>query len=424
MISEPSYNERDMGEITLISEEKIEKYSSSNKWIMLTLATVAQASATLITYGVGVLALFWKQKYVLSNMQVGLLISAVNIGPLFCMLFAGRLLDRYNERILIGASTVLLGGALLLAHMARGFIGLLFVLLLIGTFYSVSQPGGSKVILKWFPKEMRGLAMGIRQAGIPIGGALAGVTIPLLTIKFSLSYTINVIATICIIGGLLFFIFYKESYVREHTSQENVSISFWMQLKKVICKKELYPIFITGICMISLQMILVGHFIKFLVIEKSITPIVAGKVFSVMLFAGMIGRIILATISDTYYKGDRRTPLLITVCISCCLILVVVMSINTMTLEVLFVMSGLLGFFAIGWFSLFMVEVAESASEESVGMTVGFALTLNQIAIIFMPALFGYIVDGKGYTYAWMGIAALLSVSAVSLCKSKRILKM
>ena len=324
---------------------------------------VAQASATLITYGVGVLALFWKEKYALSNMQVGLLISSVNIGPLFCMLFAGKLLDRYNERILIGASTVLLGGALLLAHMARGFIGLLFVLLLIGTFYSVSQPGGSKVILKWFPKEMCGLAMGIRQAGIPIGGALAGVTIPLLTIKFSLSYTINVIATICIIGGLLFFIFYKELYVQEHTSQENVSISFWMQLKKVICKKELYPIFITGICMISLQMILVGHFIKFLVIEKSITPIVAGKVFSVMLVAGMIGRIILATISDTYYKGDRRTPLLITVCISFCLILVV-MSIKTMTLEALFVMSGLLGFFAIGWFSLFMVEVAESASEE------------------------------------------------------------
>ncbi|MBE7147602.1 MFS transporter [Bacillus mycoides] len=408
----------------MISEGEIERYGSSNKWIMLALATVAQASATLITYGVGVLALFWKQKYALSNMQVGLLISAVNIGPLFCMLFAGRLLDRYNERILIGASSVLLGGALLLVHTARGFIGLLFVLLLIGTFYSVSQPGGSKVILKWFPKEKRGLAMGIRQAGIPIGGAFAGVIIPLLTIKFSLAYTINVIATICIVGGLLFFIFYKESYVGEQISRENGKLSFLTQLKKVIGKKELYPIFITGVCMVSLQMVLVGHFIKFLVVEKSITPILAGKVFSITLVGGMIGRIILAAISDTYYKGDRRTPLLITVCISFCLILVVVMSIQTMTLGALFVLSGMLGFFAIGWFSLFMVEVAESASEESVGMTVGFALTLNQIAIIFMPALFGYIVDGKGYTYAWMGIAALLSVSAVSLCKSKRILKM
>ncbi|HHT7237340.1 MULTISPECIES: MFS transporter [Bacillus] len=408
----------------MISEEKMEQHSSSYKWIMLIFATVAKATATLITYGIGVFALFWQQEYALTNMQVGLLISTVNIGPLFCMVFVGRLLDQYSEKILIGMSSVLLGGALLLAHTARGFIGLLFVFLLIGTFYSVSQPGGSKVILKWFPKETRGLAIGIRQAGVPIGGALAGGIIPLLTIKFSLAYTINVIATICIVGGLMFFIFYKESYAREHTSQENVSISFWTQLKKVVYKKTLYPIFITGISMISLQMILIGHFMKFLAVEKSITPILAGKVFSVMLFTGMIGRIILATISDTYYKGDRRTPLFICICISFGLILVFVMSTHTMTLGVLFWVSGLLGFFAIGWFSLFMVEVAESASEESVGLTVSFALTLNQIAIIFAPALFGYIVDGKGYTYAWMSIAALLSVSAVSLCKSKRILKM
>ena len=57
------------------------------------------------------------------------------------------------------------------------------------------------------------------------------------------------------------------------------------------------------------------------------------------------------------------------------------MSIHTIT-NVLYGVSALLGFFAIGWFSLFITEVAESASEESVGMTVSFALTLNQIAII------------------------------------------
>ncbi|WP_439873708.1 MFS transporter [Bacillus mycoides] len=413
-----------MGEITLISEGEIEKYSSSNKWIMLTLATVAQASATLITYGVGAFALFWKEEYALTNMESGLLVSVVNIGPLFCMLFVGRLLDQYNEKMLIGVSLLLLGGSLLLTKTVNGFIGLLFVLLLVGTFYSVSQPGGSKVIIKWFPQENRGLAMGIRQAGIPIGGALAGVMIPLLVIKYNLSYAINILGSICIIGGLLFFVFYQDPCVREETKQECIKTSFWMQLKAVMHKKELYPIYMTGISMISLQMILIGHFMKFLAVEKSITLILAGKVFSVMLFTGMIGRIILATISDTYYKGDRRTPLFICICISFGLILVFVMSTQTMTLGVLFWVSGLLGFFAIGWFSLFMVEVAESASEESVGLTVSFALTLNQIAIIFAPALFGYIVDGKGYTYAWMSIAALLSVSAVSLCKSKRILKM
>ncbi|MFJ8453928.1 MFS transporter [Bacillus paramycoides] len=392
-----------------------ERVNSTYKWIMLIFATITQATATLITYGVGAFALFWKEEYSLTNMQSGLLVSVVNIGPLFCMLFVGRLLDRYNEKLLITISSFLLGGSLLLTNTVNEFTGLLFVLLLVGAFYSVSQPGGSKVIIKWFSKENRGLAMGIRQAGIPIGGMLAGVLIPFLTIKYNVAYAINIIACICIIGGFLFFIFYKEPYVQEKVKEECIKLSFWMQLKAVMCKKELYPIYITGICMISLQMVLVGHFIKFLVMEQSITPILAGKVFSIVFFSGMIGRVVLATVSDLFYKGNRSTPLFIVVCTSIGFILMFVISIHTITGGVLYGVSALLGFFSIGWFSLFMVEVAESASEESVGMTVSFALTLNQIAIIVAPVLFGYIVDEKGYTYAWLCIVVLLSISAVSL---------
>ncbi|MGE7880397.1 MFS transporter [Bacillus sp. NPDC094077] len=392
-----------------------ESVNSTYKWIMLIFATIAQATATLITYGVGAFAVFWKEEYALTNMESGLLVSVVNIGPLFCMLFVGRLLDQYNEKMLIGVSSFLLGSSLLLTNMVSGFIGLLFVLLLVGTFYSVSQPGGSKLIIKWFSKENRGLAMGIRQAGIPIGGALAGVLIPFLTIKYNVAYAVNIIACICIIGGVLFFIFYKEPYVQEKVRQEHIKLSFGRQLKAVMCKKELYPIYLIGICMISLQMVLVGHFIKFLVMEQSITPILAGKVFSVMFFSGMIGRIVLAAVSDLFYKGNRRIPLFIAVCTSIGFILLLVISIHTITRGVLYGVSALLGFFSIGWFSLFIVEVAESASEESVGMTVSFALTLNQIAIIVAPVLFGYIADEKGYTYAWLCIVVLLSISAVSL---------
>ncbi|MGR3774404.1 MFS transporter [Bacillus paramycoides] len=392
-----------------------ERVNSTYKWIMLIFATITQATATLITYGVGVFALFWRGEYSLTNMQSGLLVSIVNVGPLFCMLFVGRLLDRYNEKLLISISSFLLGGSLLLTNIVNEFTGLLFVLLLVGAFYSVSQPGGSKVIIKWFSKENRGLAMGIRQAGIPIGGMLAGVLIPFLTIKYNVAYAINIIACICIIGGFLFFIFYKEPYVQEKVKEERIKLSFWMQLKAVMCKKELYPIYITGICMISLQMVLVGHFMKFLVMEQSITPILAGKVFSIVFFSGMIGRVVLATVSDLFYKGNRSTPLFIVVCISIGFILIFVISIHTITIGLLYGVSALLGFFSIGWFSLFMVEVAESASEESVGMTVSFALTLNQIAIIVAPVLFGYIVDEKGYTYAWLCIVVLLSISAVSL---------
>ncbi|MDA1742857.1 MFS transporter [Bacillus paranthracis] len=400
-----------------------ERVNSTYKWVMLIVATIAQTTATLITYGVGVFALFWKEEYALTNTESGLLVSVVNVGPLFCMLFVGRLLDQYNEKILISISSFLLGSSLLLTNIVNGFNGLLFVLLLIGMFYSVSQPGGSKVILKWFRKENRGLAMGIRQAGIPIGGALAGVLIPFLTVQYNMTYAINSIACICIMGGVLFFVFYKEPYVQEEARKGHNNISFWMELKVVICKKELYPIYITGICMISLQMVLVGHFMKFLAGEQSITSIVAGTVFSVMFFSGMIGRIALAAISDVLYKGNRRIPLFIAVCASIGMILLLVMNIHTIMSGVLYSVSALLGFFSIGWFSLFIAEVAELASEESVGITVSVALTLNQIAIIVAPVLFGYIVDEKGYAYAWLCIVVLLSISAVSLYRKNKKIK-
>ena len=408
------------GGIIMLIEERV---NSTYKWGMLIVATIAQTTATLITYGVGVFALFWKEEYALTNTESGLLVSVVNVGPLFCMLFVGRLLDQYNEKILISISSFLLGSSLLLTNIVSGFNGLLFVLLLIGMFYSVSQPGGSKVILKWFRKENRGLAMGIRQAGIPIGGALAGVLIPFLTVQYNMTYAINSIACICIIGGVLFFVFYKEPYVQEEARTGHNNISFWMELKVVICKKELYPIYITGICMISLQMVLVGHFMKFLAGEQSITSIVAGTVFSVMFFSGMIGRIALAAISDVLYKGNRRIPLFIAVCASIGLMLLLVMNIHTITSGVLYSVSALLGFFSIGWFSLFIAEVAELASEESVGITVSVALTLNQIAIIVAPVLFGYIVDEKGYAYAWLCIVVLLSISAVSLYRKNKKIK-
>lgn len=408
------------GGIIMLIEERV---NSTYKWVMLIVATIAQTTATLITYGVGVFALFWKEEYALTNTESGLLVSVVNVGPLFCMLFVGRLLDQHNEKILISISSFLLGSSLLLTNIVNGFNGLLFVLLLIGMFYSVSQPGGNKVILKWFRKENRGLAMGIRQAGIPIGGALAGVLIPFLTVQYNMTYAINSIACICIMGGVLFFVFYKEPYVQEEARKGHNNISFWMELKVVICKKELYPIYITGICMISLQMVLVGHFMKFLAGEQSITSIVAGTVFSVMFFSGMIGRIALAAISDVLYKGNRRIPLFIAVCASIGMILLLVMNIHTIMSGVLYSVSALLGFFSIGWFSLFIAEVAELASEESVGITVSVALTLNQIAIIVAPVLFGYIVDEKGYAYAWLCIVVLLSISAVSLYRKNKKIK-
>jgi predicted MFS family arabinose efflux permease len=94
-------------------------------------------------------------------------------------------------------------------------------------------------------------------------------------------------------------------------------------------------------------------------------------------------------------------------------------NLESLPLWMLFVLCAWLGFFGIGWYSLFIVEVAEKAADDSVGVTVSFALTLNQIAIITAPPVFGLIVDMRGYAFSWLCLAFSLLLSGLWLYKMK-----
>lgn len=386
------------------------------KWVVLLLATWAQASATLINYGVGPLALFWKQSYHLTQMETGTLLSAISIGPLFFMLPAGWLLDRWNERLFIGLASVLLGVSILVVNGAGGFAGLLGVLSVTGIFYSAAQPGGSKVIVEWFSKKNRGLAMGIRQAGIPVGGAIGGLVIPVVSARYGWSYAVDLLSALCISAGLLFLLFYKEPPAVNAASRP-ASPDLLKQLNAIIKNKKLHPVFFAGMGMISLQIVIIGHFTIFLVKDQALSPARAGLIYSVALFSGMAGRILLAFASDRIFHGDRRKPLLLSILAAFVSVCFLAAGARPFPIWVLLLVSGWLGFFGTGWYSLFIVEVAERASREAVGLTVSFALTLNQAVIILAPPAFGWIVDRAGYPPAWLAVSCLLLLAAGGLLK-------
>ncbi|MBA4493795.1 MFS transporter [Paenactinomyces guangxiensis] len=385
------------------------------RWVVLGLATLAQALATFVTYGVGPLAAIWQQKFSLSQTQVGLLISVVNIGPLLSMLFIGRALDRYGERWIIGIGSILLGITMGLASFLSSYGALLFLLFLVGIHYGTAQPGGSKVVVKWFDLTQRGLAMGIRQAGIPIGGAMAGWFIPLISTRYHWPAAVVLQAILAIAGGLAFLTVYRDPAGEHKKAIENYRL--WNELKNLFRQKQLYPLLFAGYILVSLQMVLVAHLMIFLKSTmKDITLVLAGQMLSVCLLFGMLGRIILAWLSDKVWKGDRIRPLVLSISAS---------GIGLMVLSVLpretpiwssFILCAWMGFFGIGWYSLFIVEVAEKSSQHTIGLTVSYALTMNQAAIITSPILFGLLVDWlNSYFISWMLLAVLLSVSGIWL---------
>jgi MFS family permease len=119
------------------------------RWVVLAVATFTQAAAGFFVQGIGALGVQLQRDLGLNAAQLGLLISAAQFAPLVGLLVAGELLDRFDERWVVGIGAGLVGGALIAGTLAPGYAALLGVLLVVGAGYSAVQPGGSKSVASW-----------------------------------------------------------------------------------------------------------------------------------------------------------------------------------------------------------------------------------------------------------------------------------
>jgi MFS family permease len=147
---------------------------------MLGLGVAAQAAGTLV---VTAPALLIPHLHVqgLSLTQAGLLAAAPTAGMVLTLIAWGAVTDRTGERVVIAGGLVLTTLAVAGAWIAGGDPVLLGVAFLLAGMTSASTNAASgRVVVGWFPKERRGLAMGIRQMSQPLGVTLAALTVPTL----------------------------------------------------------------------------------------------------------------------------------------------------------------------------------------------------------------------------------------------------
>ncbi|MED0661090.1 MFS transporter [Bacillus smithii] len=389
-----------------------------NRWQILILATWIQMTAAMITQGMGPLSTYWGKMDLLTPTQTAILVSAINVGPLFSMMFLGKAIDLYGERWILGISSLLLGltmGATLLSH---HYIYLIMILMIVGAWYGASQPGGSKAIVHWFPVKERGLALGIRQTGIPLGGAIAAASIPWLSIHFGVSTAILVQSGLAIVSGFLFLLLYQDAEPAKSESENQKDPEEKENWKSICFNKTLYPVFFVGVSLVSLQFILVAHFMGFLTNELKVSLTKAGLYLAVVQVSGMLGRVVLAWVSDNWLKGNRVRPLILCIVMAMASIFSLLWLDEGVSSWLLVGISIVLGFFGMGWYSLYIVYVSENGPEDQIAYTVSIGLTLNQIAIIAAPVLFGLIVDWqKSYTIAWIFLMMIIASGGLMLLK-------
>src|SRR5207253_10525674 len=108
----------------------------------------------------------------------GVVVGAVAIGMLPTLLPWGLVADRASERLLLGLGLGGSGVAVGAAGTTRSFAALVGWLVVAGALGASVNAASGRAVMWWFAAEERGLALGIRQTAIPIGGAAAAAGLP------------------------------------------------------------------------------------------------------------------------------------------------------------------------------------------------------------------------------------------------------
>ncbi len=150
------------------------------RWVILGAGTFAQATFSSMTVGLPALAPVLRSYYHLSLGRTGIALGAASLGMLFTLLPWGLLADRIGERAVM--TTGLAGGglALLALSLTHSFGALVGLLALSGALGASINAASGRAVIGWFAADQRGLALGIRQTAVPIGGAVAAAVLPWL----------------------------------------------------------------------------------------------------------------------------------------------------------------------------------------------------------------------------------------------------
>ena len=377
------------------------------RWFYLFIATLSQTAMSTIHMGLPTVVPLIQAELGLNLTEVGVLVSMINVGVVAAVLGMGKAADRYGERRVIGYGTAACGLLVLTVHFAGSFIALLVVFLLLGIPVATSTPAGSKAVAGWFPDRERGMAMGVRQTGIPAGGTIGALTLPAMGLVFGWRWALSLVGVVTIAAGLLVLACYKEPARPQAVSGAAPAGG----LRDIVRRSEIWAAAFYAAVLAGCQWCYISY-IELYLTENIFYPLVfAAHLLAVGQACGGTGRIVLGIASDRLFFG-RRVPVLVMLGV-----LGTVAGVATALLSpgmppwLVAVVVSLLGLGTMSWQGLYLALVAKIAGTRVAGVAIGLTNTVAFVGVVLLPPVFGAIADyTHSYQTAWIAMAVAVAL--------------
>ena len=390
--------------------------TDDNPWLRrLPTLVFSHAVGTLNVVSVMAMAPVIRAELGLSAALFGTFVSAYYGAQAAGSLPAGGITDRFGiGRALVVAHVAMIIGAVIVA-VAPGYGACVAGMIFMGLGYSMTNPSTARGVLEWFPAERRGLAMGLKQVGVPLGGILAAINGVLAAFVQWQTLMWGVAVLIAINGVLCLGLFRFDNHMpSEHRRSLLANIGEVLRDRNF----NVYTV-LSGMLNIG-QTNFFGFLTLFLTDVARASQPMAGFAMGLAQTVSALARVGWGSVSDKAF-GGRRAVLNAWICGAAAVLLVMMASVGFIS-EGFSIWVGLALTAGLGATIASFAPVSQAISVEAVpprlvGSAIGFNMVGVHIGGFFGPVMFGVAMDlfGGDYVAGWLLTAAVTALGVMLL---------
>jgi predicted MFS family arabinose efflux permease len=355
----------------------------------------------------------------LTAVDIGLIASAYSAALGGLSIPAGRLTDSLGVRLSLFLAAMLIATGALIIAASAGFGAILAGIVLCGAGYSLVNPAAGRAVLQWYPAEWRGTLMGIKQTGVPIGGAI-GTTSAVLAPAVGWHAVIGGLGVVTALLGVMFLTLPRDQTtapVPRRSLRDELDAIGQLFRDPVLGRNNLASGLTNGG-----QFILWSYLTEFLRLGVGFGLPLANACLTILHLGSVAGRVLWGWLTDRVMRRDSRATLLVLTAIAIAGLLGMALVTPQNALLVVPLLAVALGLTICSATGVQLALTLQSARPEQAGGAIGYNMLVTNIGGVIAPPAFGLVLDlGGGFALAW-GLTALGVVFAFALlwCDRKR----
>jgi MFS transporter, ACS family, aldohexuronate transporter len=388
----------------------------STRWLLLSILTASYGAGAFGMLGLSPLSPSLVDGFGLTRLQLAFMVPSIYLGGLLFSLPAGRLADHVGVRPSFLGGLALGAVGLLAAALSPSFVMFLLCLVLAGIGWSVVNPALGKAIIDLFPVRERGIAMGIKQMGLTLGGVASALALPPIAAALHWRAAIATCALMLTLPVILAWralapLDRGPGVLRDASPGAAPGRGLWWWARR----PALLVFFGAGLVLGMVQGAVLSYLPLFTIQALGFGKIGAGLLVACSQGGGAVSRLALGAASDRWLLGQRSVWLAFTGGLGACLFAVYGLWPTSAPLLAA-ALAFAAGVGAYGWVGVFFVISAEAGGPRQAGLLSGVAFASIVIGLLVGPPVFGLLLEGwNSYAVAWTVFAALSGLVTVTM---------